>query len=136
MPGRRRTTSPTRWVPGNRTSPVSSRDTVPSPRSCSIDCWRQLTTAPSLALTARRRELVALGERRGIRNIRVFGSVARGSDHHHSDIDLLVDVVRRADPLGFAMFVAEATDLLGFPVEAVVDSPEIHPHLRRSAVLL
>ena len=91
---------------------------------------------PSLALAARRTELIALGERRGIRNLRVFGSVARGSDHHTSDIDLLVDVIPGADPLGFAMFVAEATDLLGFPVEAVVDSPEIHPHLRRSAVPL
>lgn len=91
---------------------------------------------PSLALAAHRDELIALGARRGIKNIRVFGSIARGSDHHTSDIDLLVDVQQEADPLGFAMFVAEATDLLGFPVEAVVDAPEVHPHVRRSAVPL
>lgn len=91
---------------------------------------------PSLALSARRDELIELGERRGIRNIRVFGSVARGSDHHASDIDLLVDVELGGDPLGFATFVAEATDLLGFPVEAVVDDAEAHPHIRLSAVPL
>ncbi|MDN5655132.1 MAG: XRE family transcriptional regulator [Kocuria sp.] len=91
---------------------------------------------PSLALAARRDELVAFGGRRGIRNIRVFGSVTRGSDHHTSDIDLLVELDHGADPLGFAVFVAEATELLGFPVDAVIDDQHVHPHIRQSAVSL
>jgi uncharacterized protein len=91
---------------------------------------------PSLALAARRDELLALGRQRGIHSIRVFGSVARGADHHGSDIDLLVEITPGADPLGFAMFVAEATDLIGFPVDVVVDDRDVHPHLRESAVPL
>jgi uncharacterized protein len=35
-----------------------------------------------------------LGERFGVRNIRVFGSVARGEATADSDLDLLVDVER------------------------------------------
>jgi hypothetical protein len=36
--------------------------------------------------------VIALAEQRGARNIRVFGSVARGEDTASSDIDLLVDL--------------------------------------------
>ena len=39
-----------------------------------------------------RREILDLGARHGARNIRVFGSVARGDDRPDSDVDLLVDV--------------------------------------------
>ncbi|WP_394216678.1 hypothetical protein [Brachybacterium vulturis] len=52
------------------------------------------------------------------------------NDDKHGVID---ELLAAAD---YRMFVAEATDLLGFPVEAVVDAPEIHPHLRRSAAPL
>lgn len=109
-------------------------------RAVSAELLKRLLAAadyrPSLALSAGRDELIALGERRGVRNIRVFGSVARGADHHGSDIDLLVDVAPGADALGFAVFVAEATELLGFPVDVVVDDRDAHPHLRESAVPL
>lgn len=91
---------------------------------------------PSLALAAHREELLALGERHGIEGIRVFGSVARGSDHHQSDIDLLVRIRRDADPLGYALFVDEATRLLGFPLDAVVEDENTPSHIVRTAVPL
>ncbi|GAA1485437.1 hypothetical protein GCM10009625_22410 [Brachybacterium fresconis] len=109
-------------------------------RPVSRDLLERLLAAtdyrPSLALAARRDELIALGARHGIRNLRVFGSVARGSDHHGSDIDLLIDLERTSDPLEFAAFVAEATELLGFPLDVVVDNRDLHPHIRRTAVAL
>ncbi|MEI6625383.1 MAG: helix-turn-helix domain-containing protein [Thermoleophilia bacterium] len=43
-------------------------------------------------LRAHRREILALARAHGVRNVRVFGSVARGDDTATSDIDLLVDV--------------------------------------------
>src|SRR4051812_678947 len=43
-------------------------------------------------LRRHRRAVTNLAERRGLRNVRVFGSVARGEDRDGSDIDLLVDV--------------------------------------------
>lgn len=40
----------------------------------------------------RRNDLIAAAEARGIRNLRVFGSVARGEDRPDSDVDLLADL--------------------------------------------
>lgn len=51
-----------------------------------------------------------LGERFGVRNIRVFGSVARGEATPDSDLDLLVDVERGHgyfDMSGFALGVED-----------------------------
>jgi predicted nucleotidyltransferase/DNA-binding XRE family transcriptional regulator len=42
-------------------------------------------------LRAQRREILALARAHGARNVRIFGSVARGDDTPTSDIDLLVD---------------------------------------------
>jgi predicted nucleotidyltransferase len=42
-------------------------------------------------LQARRDEIVGLAEAHGASNVRVFGSVARGTSEAGSDIDLLVD---------------------------------------------
>lgn len=58
---------------------------------------------PSLALAAARDELIALGRRHGIRHLRVFGSIARGTGHHLSDVDLLVDVDPGSDPFSVAL---------------------------------
>ena len=42
-------------------------------------------------LRNRKTEILAAATRHGARNVRVFGSVVRGSDTSDSDIDLLVD---------------------------------------------
>jgi hypothetical protein len=47
-------------------------------------------------LAKRRREVIDLAARHGFRNVRVFGSVARGDDGPESDIDLLVTLPRDA----------------------------------------
>ncbi|MDN5856259.1 MAG: nucleotidyltransferase domain-containing protein [Actinomycetia bacterium] len=39
-----------------------------------------------------REQIVEIGRRFGVRNIRVFGSVARGDAVANSDLDLLIDV--------------------------------------------
>jgi predicted nucleotidyltransferase len=91
---------------------------------------------PSLPLALFRDELVHLGERLGVTGIRVFGSVARGTDHHSSDVDLLVDLAE--DPAAFAVgaFRSYAEELLGFDVDVVVDSDRIPERIRREAVPL
>src|SRR5437879_6949786 len=82
--------------------------------------------APTLQdLRARRHEILEIAARHGARNIRVFGSVARGDADATSDVDILVDLV--ADAHGFAYFglledLRRAfTDLIGYEVD-VVDS--------------
>lgn len=81
------------------------------------------STPPTLAsLRAHREEILAIAARRGISNIRVFGSVARGDAGLDSDIDLLVD----AEPdLGFRYygFAVEVEELLGRSVEVIERVP-------------
>jgi predicted nucleotidyltransferase len=42
--------------------------------------------------TTKRDEILLIAAKRGARNVRVFGSVARGDNDAHSDIDFLVDL--------------------------------------------
>jgi predicted nucleotidyltransferase len=55
-------------------------------------------------LRQRREEIVRVAAAHGGSNLRVFGSVARGSANETSDIDVLVDLTIDAD--GFAYFGA------------------------------
>jgi uncharacterized protein len=62
---------------------------------------------------AHREEIVHLAERFGVRNIRVFGSVARGEATADSDLDLLVDVDRGHGYIDMAGFALGVEDQLG-----------------------
>jgi uncharacterized protein len=64
-------------------------------------------------LRAHREEIVQLGERFGVRNIRVFGSVARGEATSDSDLDLLIDVDRGHGYIDMAGFALGVEDRLG-----------------------
>ena len=63
--------------------------------------------------------MTGLAEERGARNVRVFGSVARGEDREGSDIDLLVDVDDGVGLVAIAGLARELTDLLGVAVDVV-----------------
>ncbi|MHB1928252.1 MAG: nucleotidyltransferase family protein [Acidimicrobiales bacterium] len=75
--------------------------------------------APTLSLLREHRdEIVRLAAKRGVSNIRVFGSVARGDATPDSDIDLLVDFQVRESGLDLVAFELELESLLGYRVEA------------------
>jgi len=76
-------------------------------------------------LTNLRRQKQAIEElarQYGVRNIRVFGSVARGESRADSDLDLLVDADRGLGLRLFA-FQEELSALVGRPVDVVIDGP-------------
>ena len=81
----------------------------------------------------------AIGQRFGVSQIRVFGSVARGTATELSDIDLLVHVEPRRsllDVIGFEQSVAE---LLGVKVDVVTERalhPMLEDSIRREALPL
>ncbi|MCF2586066.1 MULTISPECIES: helix-turn-helix domain-containing protein [unclassified Brevibacterium] len=77
---------------------------------------------PSLALAQYFDEILHIAASRGLRNVRVFGSVARGEDGFDSDIDLLVTPDEGIDLFDLALFMDDVQRLTGFPVDAVVDS--------------
>ncbi|PZS39452.1 MAG: nucleotidyltransferase [Pseudonocardiales bacterium] len=57
--------------------------------------------------------------RRGARNVRVFGSVARGEDTDDSDIDLLVDLDIDVGLVSLAGLTRELAELLDVDVDVV-----------------
>jgi predicted nucleotidyltransferase len=70
--------------------------------------------AVSLADVRRHRDqILAMGETFGVRNVRVFGSVARGEADADSDLDLLVDVDPGHGYFDMAGFALAVEDLLG-----------------------
>lgn len=70
---------------------------------------------------SRRQEILDLAERHGARNVRVFGSVARGEARSDSDVDILVDMEpgRSLFDLGGLLF--DLQTLLGVDVDVVTE---------------
>ncbi|MGA2881716.1 MAG: nucleotidyltransferase family protein [Bryobacteraceae bacterium] len=70
---------------------------------------------------AKREEIQRIAAQHGARNIRVFGSVARGEARPDSDVDFLIDV----DPVTSSWFpaglVQDLESLLGRRVEVVTE---------------
>ncbi len=68
-------------------------------------------------LRKHRRRLLDAARGRGVRRVRVFGSLARGEDVAASDVDLLIDLEPGRTLLDLAAFRREAEEILGTPVD-------------------
>jgi len=80
-------------------------------------------------LQARREEILKVCARYGARNVRVFGSVARGEADEQSDIDLIVEFEPGRSLLNHAGLWLELQELLGVKVD-VVSSRGIKARIR------
>ncbi len=69
-----------------------------------------------------------LAEQYGVRNIRVFGSVARGEERRESDVDLLIDLRPGRSLLDLIGFEQELEAALGCEVDIVTEGG-ISPYL-------
>ena len=65
------------------------------------------------ALRQMRSEILGIAQAHGAKNVRVFGSVARGEEGPDSDLDLLVDLEPRRNLLDLGHLVMDLQDLLG-----------------------
>jgi uncharacterized protein len=75
---------------------------------------------PTLSdLRERRDEILQVAAARGARNIRVFGSVARGKARPDSDIDLLVDLEPGRNVLDLSELILDLRETLGRDVDVV-----------------
>jgi hypothetical protein len=70
-------------------------------------------------LKEKREEILRIAAKHGARNVRVFGSVARGEADAQSDIDLLVEFEPDHSLLDHAALWLELQDLLGCKVDVV-----------------
>ncbi len=83
---------------------------------------QRLTGPVGRRLRRRRREVVALATRHGVRVLGVFGSVARGEDRPDSDVDLLVELPTGMGLFALARVQNELEALLGSPVDLVPEA--------------
>ncbi len=72
-------------------------------------------------LQTKRDEILRIAERHGARDVRVFGSVARGEATDNSDIDLLVSAGEETSPWFPAALVGELERVLGRKVDVVTE---------------
>lgn len=79
---------------------------------------------PSLPLAESADRVRELAARRGLSNVRVFGSAVRGEDGFDSDVDLLVTPSGGSDLFDLALFADEVGRLIGFPVDVIADTSE------------
>ncbi len=90
-------------------------------------------------LRQRSEEILRICAKYGARNVRVFGSVARGEADEHSDIDLLVEFEPDRSLLDHAALWLELQELLGRRVDVVSErglKPRIRERVLREAVPL
>jgi len=64
-------------------------------------------------------QLIKIAKKHGIKNIYVFGSVARGDNTPQSDVDFLIEMEEGASLFGVAGFSYESEELLGVPVDVI-----------------
>jgi len=74
---------------------------------------------PEKLLQAKRQAVLALATKHGARNVRIFGSVARGDSGPQSDIDLLVKMEEDRSLLDLSALVLDLRQLLGVKVDVV-----------------
>lgn len=90
-------------------------------------------------LTEKHDEILRIAARHGAKNIRVFGSVARGDADAASDVDVLVDMEPGRSLLDMGGLLMDLQDLLGCSVDVVTERglrPRIRDRVLKEAVPL
>jgi predicted nucleotidyltransferase len=72
-------------------------------------------------LRSRKGEILTVAQKYGAKNIRVFGSVARGQADQESDIDLLVELEPGRSIFDLGGLLYELTELLNVEVDVVTE---------------
>ena len=80
-----------------------------------------------------RSEILSAAARRGARDLRVFGSVARGAARSDSDLDLLATFEPTSSLLDLGALKAELEDLLGCEVDLLSEAG-LRPDFRREVL--
>lgn len=76
-----------------------------------------------------RTEILALADRHGVRDVRVFGSMTRGDADDASDVDLLVSLSSGRTGLALGALLMDVQGLLNRRVEVVTEN-SLHPEIR------
>jgi len=93
------------------------------------------TKAMAIERTLRenREQIREIAERHGARNIRVFGSAARGDTRDDSDVDFLIEAGENTSPWFPAGLVLDLEELLGCKVDVVTEKA-LHEIIRENVL--
>jgi predicted nucleotidyltransferase len=80
-------------------------------------------------LRLKREDVQRIARQHGARNLRVFGSVARGEAGEGSDLDLLVEMEPGRSLLDLVAIKQDLEELLGCKVDVVTEAA-VSPYLR------
>jgi len=86
-----------------------------------------------------REEILTIAHKYGARNVRLFGSAARGRTSIRSDVDLLVEMEPGSSLIDIVAIKQDLEDLLGCKVDVVTEnalSPYIRDEILREAMSL
>ena len=90
-------------------------------------------------LKDRREEILRIAAKHGARNVRVFGSLARGQADEQSDVDFLVEMEPGRTLLDMGGLLMDLRELLGRDVDVVTErtlKPRVRTRVLREAVAL
>ena len=76
---------------------------------------------PQSPVRLQRTQILRIAARNGVERLRVFGSVARGTEDEQSDIDFLAELAPDRSLLDLGNFLYEVRSLLGKEVDVVTE---------------
>jgi hypothetical protein len=91
------------------------------------------------AVLEKKKEILKIAAKHGARNVRIFGSVARGEARSDSDVDFLVDMEPGRTLLDMGGLLMDLRDLLGLNVDVVTEQglkPRIRDRVLKEAAML
>jgi len=100
---------------------------------------REETMDITQILETKKEDILQIAAKHGARNVRVFGSVARGEARPDSDVDFLVDMEPGRTLFDMGGLLMELRDLLGLQVDVVTEhglKPRIRERVLKEAELL
>ncbi len=77
----------------------------------------------------RREEVINIAQKYGAKNVRVFGSMARGEESSESDLDIIVEMEHGSSLLDIIAIKQDIEELLGRKVDVVTEA-SISPYIR------
>lgn len=90
-------------------------------------------------LSEKREQILAIAARYGARNVRVFGSVARGDADENSDVDFIVEFDESSSLMDHAAMMLELEAILGRRVDIAPEKclrPRVRERVMQEAVPL
>ena len=93
----------------------------------------------TVAVFEKKKEILKIAAKHGARNVRIFGSVARGEARADSDVDFLVDMEPGRTLFDMGGLLMDLRDLLGLEVDVVTEQglkPRIRDRVLKEAETL